>query len=60
MDETALLRFHLDRFDDFLTLEQGASGRTIEAYRRDVARLVDFARTRAASLPSDITSKLLR
>jgi integrase/recombinase XerD len=60
VDESALLRFHLGRFDDYLTLEQGASGRTIEAYRRDVARLVDYARTRAASLPSDITSKLLR
>ncbi|MGH7618796.1 MAG: site-specific tyrosine recombinase XerD [Gemmatimonadaceae bacterium] len=59
-DETAVLRFHLERFDDFLTLEQGASGRTIEAYRRDVARLVDFARTRAGTSPSDITSKLLR
>ena len=60
LDEGAVLRFHLERFDDFLTLEQGASGRTIEAYRRDVTRLVDYARTRAAALPSDITSKLLR
>jgi integrase/recombinase XerD len=59
-DDAALLRFHLERFDDFLTLEQGASGRTIDAYRRDVARLVDFARPRGVSLPSDITSKLLR
>jgi integrase/recombinase XerD len=60
VDDTALLRFHLERFDDFLTLEQGASGRTIEAYRRDVARLVDYGRTRGTSLPADITSKLLR
>lgn len=60
MDESALLRFHVGRFDDYLTLEQGASGRTIEAYGRDVQRLVDYARTRGASLPADITSKLLR
>jgi integrase/recombinase XerD len=60
VDETAQLRFHLDRFDDYLTLEQGASGRTIEAYRRDVGRLVDYGRTRGASLPADVTSKLLR
>ena len=60
MDESALLRFHLGRFDDYLTLEQGASGRTIEAYGRDVQRLVDYVRTRGASLPADITSKLLR
>jgi integrase/recombinase XerD len=60
VDESALFRFHLGRFDDYLTLEQGASDRTIEAYRRDVERLVDYARTRGASLPTDITSKLLR
>jgi integrase/recombinase XerD len=60
LDEGAVLRFHFERFDDFLTLEQGASGRTIEAYRRDIERLVDFSRTRAASQPADITSKLLR
>jgi len=60
VDESALLRFHLGRFDDYLTLEQGASGRTIEAYGRDVQRLVDYVRTRGASLPADITSKLLR
>jgi integrase/recombinase XerD len=59
-DDSARLRFHLERFDDFLTLEQGASERTIEAYRRDVERLVDYARAHAAPLPADITSKLLR
>jgi len=60
LDEGTLLRFHLGRFDDFLTLEQGASGRTIEAYRRDVERLVDYARVKAAPTPADISSKLLR
>jgi integrase/recombinase XerD len=60
LDDGTQLRFHLERFDDFLTLEQGASGRTIEAYRRDVERLVDYARTKAAQTPGDISSKLLR
>jgi integrase/recombinase XerD len=60
LDESARLRFHLDQFDNYLTLEQGASARTIEAYRRDVERLVDYGRTRATALPPDITSKLLR
>lgn len=60
LDDTVRLRFHLERFDDFLTLEQGASDRTIDAYRRDVERLVDYSRTKSATLPTDITSKLLR
>jgi integrase/recombinase XerD len=60
VDDTARLRFHLERFDDFLTLEQGAADPTIEAYRRDIARLVDYSRTKAAALPADITSRLLR
>jgi integrase/recombinase XerD len=59
-DEQAPLRFQLERFDDFLTLEQGTSPRTLEAYRRDVERLVTFARTKGAGAPSDITSRLLR
>ncbi len=60
VDDGVLLRFHLERFGDFLTLEQGAAANTLEAYRRDVARLVDYARTQGATLPSDITSRMLR
>lgn len=60
VDEGAVLRFQLDRFGDFLTLEQGTSPRTIEAYRRDVARLVEYARSKGVALPGDITSRLLR
>jgi integrase/recombinase XerD len=60
LDEGALLRFHLDRFGDFLTLEKGTSPLTLEAYRRDVERLVDYARTKSATTPMDVTSKLLR
>ena len=60
LDESAVLRFHLDRFGDFLTLEKGTSPLTLEAYRRDVERLVDYARTKSATTPIDVTSKLLR
>lgn len=60
LDEGAVLRFHLDRFGDFLTLEKGTSPLTLEAYRRDVERLVDYARTKSATTPIDVTSKLLR
>jgi integrase/recombinase XerD len=58
--EGAVLRFHLERFDDFLTLEQGNSPRTIEAYRRDVDRLVDYATVKGAASPVDVTSRMLR
>jgi integrase/recombinase XerD len=60
VDEGALLRFQLDRFGDYLTLEQGTSPRTLEAYQRDVARLVEYARTKGAPSPGDITSRSLR
>ena len=60
LDEGAVLRFHLDRFGDFLTLEKGTSPLTLEAYRRDVGRLVEYARAKGATAPLDVTSKLLR
>jgi integrase/recombinase XerD len=50
----------LRAFADFLTLEQGASPRTGEAYQRDVARLSQFAIGRGAPGPVDITARLLR
>ena len=60
IDDGAALRFQLDRFGDYLTLEQGTSPRTLEAYRRDVERLVDFARVNGTPSPVDITSRGLR
>jgi integrase/recombinase XerD len=60
LDEGAQLRFQLDRFGDYLTLEQGTSPRTLEAYRRDVERLVDYTRTKGGLSPVDITSRMLR
>jgi integrase/recombinase XerD len=52
--------FMLERFSDFLTLEQGLSPRTLEGYDRDVTRLVEFAMVRGAASPLDVSSKLLR
>jgi integrase/recombinase XerD len=60
LDDGALLRFQLDRFGDFLTLEQGISPLTLEAYARDVSRLVEYATLKGATLPADITSRTLR
>ncbi|HEY9229337.1 MAG TPA: site-specific tyrosine recombinase XerD [Gemmatimonadaceae bacterium] len=59
-DESAILRFHLEHFDEFLTLEQGTSPQTIEAYRRDVERLVDYATSKSGLAPVDVTSRMLR
>jgi integrase/recombinase XerD len=52
--------FLLERFSDFLSLEQGASPRTSEAYRRDVARLTTYVAAKGAAGPSDISSRMLR
>ena len=52
--------FLLERFADFLALEQGASPRTSEAYRRDIERLALYAVTKGAKAPTDISSRLLR
>ncbi len=59
-DEDLARRFLLEPFADFLTLEQGSSGRTVEAYRRDVERLAAFAATRGARRPLDLGHALLR
>jgi integrase/recombinase XerD len=60
LDEGPRLRFQLDRFSDFLTLEQGISPRTLEAYQRDVDRLAVYATTKGALSPVDVTSRMLR
>ena len=52
--------FLVERFTDFLALEQGSSPRTSEAYRRDVERLVAFVAAKGAAAPTDISSRLLR
>jgi integrase/recombinase XerD len=52
--------FLLERFSDFLALEQGSSPRTSEAYRRDVERLALYAIAKGAKMPTDISSRLLR
>ena len=65
-DETILIDseverpFFLERFSDFLALEQGSSPRTTEAYRRDVERLAVYAVTKGARAPTDVSSRLLR
>ena len=60
IDPSIARPFLLDGFSDFLALEQGASPRTAEAYRRDVERLALYALTKGARTPTDISSRVLR
>ncbi|WP_373068433.1 site-specific tyrosine recombinase XerD [Gemmatimonas sp.] len=60
-EEQALQRgFHLLAFEDALGLEEGASPRTIEAYRRDVGRCATFMRGQGIVKATDITPGALR
>ena len=52
--------FLLERFHDFLALEQGSARTTAEAYGRDLARFAAYARSQGASAPTGVTSRLLR
>ncbi len=52
--------FLLERFDEFLSLEQGSSARTNEAYGRDLARLATWAATRRVTDPAGLTPAHLR
>ncbi len=52
--------FLTERFGDFLSLEEGASLRTHEAYARDVKRFVTWAVAKQAMTPGALTPRLLR
>lgn len=52
--------FHLQAFEDALQLEEGASPRTIEAYRRDVIRCAAFLREQGITEVRGITPASLR
>lgn len=52
--------FRLERFQDHLTVEKGASPRTSEAYLRDVARFATFCLTKGARTPASASARILR
>jgi len=52
--------YRLEQFEDYLSLEAGLSPRTVESYRRDLRRLVDWAVQRGAADPSSLNRSLLR
>jgi len=50
----------VERFDDFLALEQGASVQTSRAYKLDIARFVGYASVKGAKSPIDVGARNLR
>lgn len=52
--------FLLERFQEYLALEDGASPRTLEAYGRDLDRMTVWCGTKAIGSPSALTPALLR
>ena len=52
--------FYVERFDDFIDLEQGASVQTSKAYKLDIARFVTYARVKGAASPTEIGARSLR
>jgi integrase/recombinase XerD len=60
LDDRVARSFYLERFQDFLALEQGASPRTHEAYGRDVQRFATYTVARGAAGPTDADARLLR
>jgi integrase/recombinase XerD len=60
IDDTVGRAFYVERFDDFLALEQGASVETSRAYKLDIARFVTYASVKGAEAPGDIGARTLR
>ena len=52
--------FEIESFRDHLALEAGNSANTVEAYARDIRRLAEFATSKGATEPAQITRTLLR
>ena len=59
-DAASLRPFLLERFAEFLTLEQGSSARTDESYGRDLARLAEWATAHGVRSPEALTAAHLR
>jgi integrase/recombinase XerD len=60
LDDAVARAFYIERFDDFLALEQGASLQTSSAYKLDIARFVTYASIKGASSPTAIGARMLR
>ena len=57
--DDAARAFELERFQEFLALEEGASPRTLDAYGGDLRRLHEWCVTKGVDVPLRITPALL-
>jgi integrase/recombinase XerD len=53
-------RFLIQRFTDYIALEQGLSFLTQTAYQRDLERFAEYADVKGVAAPLDITARTLR
>ena len=60
LDDAVARAFYVERFDDFLALEQGASVQTSHAYKLDIARFVTYVSVKGASSPTNVGVRMLR
>jgi integrase/recombinase XerD len=60
LDDAVARAFYVERFDDFLALEQGASVETSKAYKLDIERFVAYEQVKGAASPSEVGSRSLR
>ncbi|MDX1394543.1 MAG: site-specific tyrosine recombinase XerD [Gemmatimonadota bacterium] len=59
-DDSGTRLFRLEEFRDYLSFERGLAARTVDAYVRDVRRLVELAGERGVGDPVAVTYDLLR
>lgn len=57
LDDTIARAFYVERFDDFLALEQGASVQTSKAYKLDIARFVTYVSVKGAASASEVGTR---
>lgn len=60
LDDAVARAYYVERFDDFLALEQGASVQTSRAYKLDISRFVTYASIKGAKVPAEIGARMLR
>lgn len=60
LEDATARAFYVERFDDFLALEQGASLQTSKAYKLDIARFVTYVSVKGASSASEVGTRVLR